>query len=168
MWMYRVAGLLGAGGVLLLSSVAQAQCTRDTECKGNRVCEARVCTTSSTLAEEPDAEPAAPPVKGERHSTGMMVGGIVMVSFAPIALLTSLVANMEKSSCEMSSVYGPSLGDCDRYDPTIIGGLVAAGALTAIGIPLIVIGARREPAAVASVTPWTTPHGGGLGLRVDL
>jgi len=170
MWTYRVAGLLGAGGVLLLSSLAQAQCTKDTECKGNRVCEAGVCKTAATSDAVSAPAPDAPsePVKRERHSTGMMVGGIVMVSLAPIALLTSLVANMEKSSCEMSIIYGSNVGNCDRYDPTIIGGLVAAGGLTAIGVPLIVIGSRREPAAVASVTPWATPHGGGLGLRVDL
>ena len=181
MSMHRFAGLLGAGGVLLLSSVAQAQCTKDTDCKGNRICDAGVCTTAPTQAGVPDAAPAAPPaqvvvlapqappsapVKGERHSTAMMVGGIVMVSFAPIALITSAIANVEKSGCE-DGIYGP-IKDCDKYDPTIYGGLIAAGALVAVGIPLIVIGANREPVSTAIVTPWATLHGGGLGLRVDL
>jgi hypothetical protein len=181
MWTYRLAGLLGAGGVLLLSSVAQAQCSKDTDCKGNRICEAGVCTAAPTQAGAPDAAPAAPPaqvvvlapqaqpptpVKGPRHSTAMMVGGIVMVSFAPIALITSAIANVEKHGCE-DGIYGP-IRDCDQYNPTIYGGLIAAGALVAIGIPLIVIGAKRDPVGTATVTPWATPHGGGLGLRIDL
>jgi len=45
---------------------------------------------------------------------------------------------------------------------------LSAGALTAVGVPFIIIGSRREPVPVATVTPWATPHGGGLGLRVDL
>ena len=43
--------------------------------------------------------------------------------------------------------------------------------LAGVGIPLIVIGAKREPLqkppVVASLTPWLAPHTGGLGLRLD-
>ena len=70
---------------------------------------------------------------------------------------------MEKSGCEGSGIYGPTIRDCDGCNPTIYGGLIAAGALVAIGIPLIVIGAKREPVSTAIVTPWATPHGGGSG-----
>jgi hypothetical protein len=195
---YRFVGLLGVGSVLFWSSVAEAQCTKDTDCKGNRICEAGVCTDAAGGAPAPEPAPPAPapvgapapvaapppasapvtapapqappptPAKGERHSTGMMVGGIVLVSLAPIALITSLTANIQKSNCELGEAYLDGFGNCDQYDATIYGGLIAAGAFTAIGIPLIIIGARREPAQTATVTPWATPHGGGLGLRVDL
>ena len=60
MWKYRLAGLLGAGGLLLMSSVARAQCSKDTDCKGNRICEAGVCTTAPASAAASDAAPAAP------------------------------------------------------------------------------------------------------------
>jgi hypothetical protein len=105
----------------------------------------------------------------------MMVGGIVMVSFVPIALLVSLVANAEQSACESSDYYydGSSFStyggtDCDKYDKTIYGGAIVAVGLLGAGVPMIVIGAKREPAAVARVTPWATPHAAGFKLRVDL
>ncbi len=113
-------------------------------------------------------------MKYERHSTGMMAGGIVMVSFVPVALLTALVASAEKSSCEVSEdvTVGSSFSsnyNCDEYDPTIYGSLIAAAALAGIGIPLIVIGGKREPVQqTAVVQPWVSPRGGGLGLRIDL
>jgi hypothetical protein len=40
--------------VLLVSALAQAQCTKDTDCKGDRVCEAGKCTSP------PNASPPAP------------------------------------------------------------------------------------------------------------
>ena len=98
----------------------------------------------------------------------MMVGGIVLVSLAPIALIASLSANVQKQNCEIGDAFLDGFGNCDDYDPTIYGGVIAAAAFAAVGIPLIVIGSRREPGETATVTPWATAHGGGLELRVDL
>jgi hypothetical protein len=110
-----------------------------------------------------------------RHSTGMMAGGIVMVSFVPIALLAAWVADIEQSSCEGNGFFSidgsESRGagtDCGRFDATIYGGLLTAAALTGVGIPLIVIGGKKEPAGFATVTPWATPHAAGLGFRLNL
>lgn len=44
--------------MLLLSVMAQAQCTKDTDCKGNRVCEAGKCTSPASAL--PPAPPAPP------------------------------------------------------------------------------------------------------------
>lgn len=131
---------------------------------------------AAALAYEPPPEEPIK-LKPRRHSTGMMVGGIVMVSFVPIALLVSLVANAEQSSCESGGFYYSSSSDfssytdtnnCDKYDKTIYGGALAALALAGVGIPLIAIGAKREPVATARVTPWATPQAAGLKLRLDL
>jgi hypothetical protein len=104
----------------------------------------------------------------QRHSTGMMAGGIVMVSFVPIALLAAMVANLEQTVCE-GGVYGGSNNtDCDRFDKTIYIGLFGGAALLGAGIPMIVIGGKREPVGTARLAPWASPHGAGLGLRVDL
>ena len=110
----------------------------------------------------------------QRHSTGMMAGGIVMVSFVPVALLASLVANAQQSTCEVGNYYsydgsrsGPGV-NCERYDATIYGGLIGAAVLAGVGIPLIVIGGKKEPVGTAQLTPWATPRGAGLGLRIDL
>jgi hypothetical protein len=115
--------------------------------------------------------PEAPPRK--RHSTGMMVGGIVMTSFVPIALLAALVANAEQTNCESSNYFGGGTlnpgTNCEKYDATIYGGLGAAVLLAGVGIPMIVIGGKKEPAhRAATLTPWATPQAAGLGLRLDL
>lgn len=110
----------------------------------------------------------------QRHSAGMMAGGIVMVSFVPVALLAALVANSQQSSCENGYYYSLDGGasgrgvNCDRYDATIYGGLLSAAVLAGVGIPLIVIGGKKEPVGTAQLAPWATPHGAGLGLRFNL
>lgn len=55
------------GGILLFSGVARAQCTKDTDCKGDRICEEGKCTSPVpvTPAPAPPAAavaPALPPV----------------------------------------------------------------------------------------------------------
>ena len=125
-----------------------------------------------TYQPAPEEEPVK--LKPRRHSTGMMVGGIVMVSFVPIALLVSLVANAEQASCESGGYYYSSGGtysvdsDCDKYDKSIYGGAIVAVALLGAGVPMIAIGAKREPAATARITPWASPQAAGLKLRLDL
>ena len=134
---------------------------------------------SSTAAPPPPyAEPRDTPVadappRRKRHSTGMMAGGIVMVSFVPIALLVAWVASIEQSACEHGTYYSgtgiETAGvNCGRFDPTIYGGLLGAAALAGAGIPMIVIGGKREPLGTARLAPWASPHGAGLGLRFDL
>ena len=173
----------------------------DTDCKGDRVCEAGACvapalppapaapsgaTPATAPAPGPAAAPPAPTYsvppgtvldtrpKMQRHSKGMMAGGIVMVSFVPIALLAALVANSQQSSCESGyylslegATRGPGL-NCERYDATIYGGLLSAAVLAGVGIPLIVIGGKKEPVGTAQLAPWATPHSAGLKLRLDL
>jgi hypothetical protein len=85
-----------------------------------------------------------------------------------------LVANAQQSSCEAGYYFsssgatsGPGI-NCDRYDATIYGGLLSAAVLAGVGIPLIVIGGKKEPVGTAQLAPWATPHGGGLKLRFDL
>jgi hypothetical protein len=102
----------------------------------------------------------------------MMVGGIVMVSFVPIALLVAAVADAEQTACERGSydylngqvTYGTN---CDEYDPTIYGGLISAVALAGVGIPMIVIGGKKET-VTARITPWATARAAGVGLRIDM
>jgi hypothetical protein len=104
----------------------------------------------------------------QRHSTGMMVGGIVMLSLAPVALLTSGVARLIKVACDAGDDHG-----CDQdYDPTIYGALLTGVALIGVGVPLVVIGAKKEPVdpaeATATISPWATADGAGIGVRIDM
>ena len=112
--------------------------------------------------------------KYQRHSTGMMVTGIVMVSFVPVALLAAWVADLEQTSCERGGYYSITTDtvsrgtNCGRFDATIYGGLISAGVLMGVGVPMIIIGGKKEPLATARLSPWATPRAGGLSLRLDL
>lgn len=184
----RLLGFLGGSVALLATSLSYAQCAKDTDCKADRVCDAGKCvapavapaapavaqpqaappSAPAAAAPAPAAPPRAPAVKMQRHSTGMMVGGIVMVSLAPVALLVSGFARLGKVICDADNDRG-----CDQdYDPTIYGALLTGVALVGVGIPLIVIGAKKEPIeaaeATATISPWATPNGAGIGLRIDM
>lgn len=206
-------GVVVAG--VLFASVANAQCSKDIDCKGDRVCENGACVVPAPAAPPAVPVPAAappaalpppppapeaaapavaaapapayaPPAAGDasvarpvvttqRHSTGMMAVGIVMVSFAPITLIAAMVASFEKADCENgdylrdASSSGSSSGrNCDHYDTPLYTSLLGGAALLGVGLPLIVIGGKREPIGTARLTPWASPHGGGLGLRFDL
>jgi hypothetical protein len=218
-----VVGLLGGASLLLVAGLSHAECTKDTDCKGDRICEQGVCTSppptavAAPIAPSPSDAPPAPviepapaapapaPVSGprviqvedapirdergysvaesderrnkrnwKRHSTGMMVGGIVMTSLSSVAFAVSLLGGLANATCSnrydydggsSSSVY--TYNDCD-YDGLVYGGLVTGIILVGVGIPLIVIGAKREPRGTASVAPWATPNAGGLSLRLSL
>lgn len=97
-----------------------------------------------------------------------MAGGIVMVSLAPVALIVSGAAALGKSVCNVDNDYER---DCDDADPVIYGSLLSALVLVGVGIPLIVVGAAKEPVepvATARIGPWATQHAAGIGLQLDL
>jgi hypothetical protein len=109
----------------------------------------------------------------QRHSTGMLAGGIVMLSLVPVALLAALVADSEQSACR-GGTYLSTNGvvtqgsGCGAYDKTIYGGVIIGLALMGGGIPLVIIGGKKEPVGTLQVTPWATRNAGGLALHVDL
>jgi len=97
-----------------------------------------------------------------------MVGGIVLVSLAPVALFVASLSAFSKALC---GVDNPDRRGCDDYDTVTTVAIVSGLACVGAGVPLLVIGAKKErvdaPAA-ATVSPWATPHATGLGLRIDL
>ena len=46
--------------------------------------------------------------------------------------------------------------------------LIVGGGLLAAGIPMIVIGGKKEPVGTATITPWLSRQGGGVGVRFDM
>jgi hypothetical protein len=90
-----------------------------------------------------------------RRSTGMMVGGIVLTSLAPIVLYVGLVSNQCSSG----------RSSCSNQNLAVV---VTTLTMLGVGIPLIVIGAKRVPVTRVSVGPWLAPRHGGLHLRLDL
>jgi len=100
--------------------------------------------------------------RGKRHSTGMMVGGIITTGLAGIPLAFAFLGSLGCSQGESNPAH-----PCD-HSSLVTGGLIAGGLLLAVGIPLIAIGSKREAAPSARLTPWATPQSAGLGLRLDL
>ena len=191
-----LTGLLGGVACVLLASAAHAECTTDNECPGELVCEDGDCVaappapppsaprvaapaapapapapappvvTQSIANEpaEPEEAPRAKP-KGKRHSTGMMVGGIVITSFSPISFAFAMLGALCGVSIDGSE--GSPNNHCDGSS-YFVGGMAVTGVLLGVGIPLIVVGARRDGAPTARLAPWVTPDSAGLGLRFDL
>jgi hypothetical protein len=86
----------------------------------------------------------------------MLVGGIVMTAGAGLALLVGAAVSNEQSS------------SCGRDCVTMYGAFISSAVLAGVGIPLIVIGGRKERTAAATLAPWLSGRSGGLQLRVEL
>jgi hypothetical protein len=160
----------------LLSGAARAQCTKDVECKGERICSDGVCAAPGPAlprSSEPPATsltlPAAQPTK-YRRSTGLLVTGIVLSSVGVGALIGALTVGVVKATCKRDLEEMDELDDCKSYDSPLLL-LTASGlVLTGAGVPLLIIGAKKVPvhAARAGVTPWLAPRSAGLTLRLVL
>jgi hypothetical protein len=99
----------------------------------------------------------------------MMAAGIVMMPLAIGALFVAASTAGHAGSCDSLSGNASSQS-CDK-DRVTKGALFTAVALVAVGMPLIIIGAKKEPAkpkATATLTPWATPTAAGVGLRISL
>lgn len=179
--------LVGACSVLLVTSRARAQCTMDTECMGESVCENGHCVAPVASPPVAAAPPAAAPSVTTpsaavapaplsqptmvRHSTVMMTAGILMTALAGGALLVAGGAFLDAAFCSSGALFGKARSKSCNNDGVIYGSLLTAGGLVAAGVPLIVIGARREPAkleATAAFTPWAMPTSVGVGLRISM
>jgi hypothetical protein len=73
-----VRTLLSAATVLLVSGLCHAQCSKDTDCKGDRVCTAGKCTAPHALPPAPpgnEATPGAPQAPPATPATGEPANG---------------------------------------------------------------------------------------------
>ncbi|HYQ17007.1 MAG TPA: hypothetical protein VEQ58_14650, partial [Polyangiaceae bacterium] len=163
-----------AAAIVCSSSLAHAECTKDTECEGENVCEAGQCTAPTptpapTPAPTPQAAPSAPPkayffdaeankphkVPKRIKNPGLLVGGILTATAGLSLVVYGAIANSDCSSC-VSDVPVPS-------PPQLVGLL-----LMGVGVPLIVIGAKREPEPRAAISAWVSPQRSGLQLQLRL
>jgi hypothetical protein len=106
----------------------------------------------------------------ERRSVGMMAAGIVMVSISPIPLFAGMIYSLEGASCRGFDSSDDD-GNCLGYQSAAVGLTLTSLALVGLGVPLIVIGGKRVPAKEpwqAELSPYATPDGVGLGLRLKL
>lgn len=102
----------------------------------------------------------------ERRSTGMMVGGIVLLSAGGLAMVIgSSLALTSSTTCNFDGFGCSSSGDSEAAGyGVLIGGAVAL----AVGIPLLIYGAKKVPAqpeATAVAAPAWVGAPGGAGWR---
>lgn len=159
-----------AASFALWSGAARAQCTKDTECKGDRICNQGVCQTAplaQPLAAPARASAIAPAARARRRSTGLMVGGIVLTSLGTASLATALGLTIAEVSCDDAA---DERARCRAFDTAALATLLAGFGATSIGIPLIVYGAKKLPVEPVSATlaPWLTPNTAGLSVRLRL
>jgi len=145
----------------------------DRECPGDLVCELGECVAPSPAVTARSPVPVSPAepraarvstsneegqgveeVRGKRYSVPLFVTGIVLTSLSGVALVVAT-----------SGAEGTN-------EPVLVGGVVACGVMAGVGIPMIVVGARRVPMQpprnAAAVTPWITAHGAGLRFGLVL
>jgi len=102
--------------------------------------------------------PPPPPPPTERYSGGMMATGVVFVSAGSIALLAGLGVYQTQSSCVLIDLPpgAPTPDSCPGDSHHFVGSIVmiAGGIGTALGIPLLIAGARRVPVGGEPVTSY--------------
>lgn len=121
----------------------------------------------------PPAEPERP-----RNSVGMMVGGIIATSvggvLVPIGALVFAAGSDTSCTCDID------VCSCQEDEPAKVAGvvtIVGGIALVGVGIPLLIVGARRKKPDVPTQQQPTTPEQpptsaelvaapGSMGLRV--
>lgn len=173
----RVAGSAALISLLCFAHGAAAECTKDIECKGTRICEAGVCVESNEPAEvhaadtdtaEPSDEPPPPYEPSNaggthRRSPGLKIAGIVLTVAGGISGLTALSFGLAAATCDENSVAG-SL--CGTYEDLTLVGAIGFVVLAGAGIPMIIVGGERVPneATRLQLSPWASSNSGGLRL----
>jgi hypothetical protein len=171
--------VLLALAITATATVARAQCATDQECKGDRICEAGQCVAPpavSAPAHAPDDASAPASIERERFfeepedekprkvqkrigNPGLMIGGIVLASAAPVVLGVGVAT----ASC--SSDGGGTR--CDIGDRVVAFGLISL-AMVGAAVPMIVIGAKRVPVRRVAIGPLLAPGLAGLQLQLRL
>lgn len=167
------AGLMAAV-VWFASASAHAQCTKDTDCKGLRVCDAGQCTgpapseDTEERKDSPPPEAAAAPVERAPASAKVTEASskpeldepapretAMRARSTPLVIAGSVALSL--SSIGLYVTYGASIigvfGNRSHYDRLereearniAIGFGVGTVVLMAVGIPMIVIGSKRVP-----------------------
>lgn len=130
----NLAGLLVFGVMICFGREAQAECTTDVECKGDRICVEGACadppakevtpsvsapaplppaaspapaqlSESGGAATEPMKTPASAAPRMERRSQGLFVAGIVSLALVPAGLAVAGLANFSKFGCESDAEF---------------------------------------------------------------
>ncbi|MFZ5890590.1 MAG: hypothetical protein ACOY0T_05925 [Myxococcota bacterium] len=153
-------GALGFGitvaAVTGFASIASAQCEYDSECGSDSVCDAGRCRTRPPRAEPDDSGRLRK--SGKRiGKPGLMAAGIVLAASGPVVMTVGLLT----THCNSPG------STCNVEQRLLLFGL-AGGALIGIGVPLIVMGAKRVPERQVILVPSISPERASLSVQLTL
>jgi hypothetical protein len=151
----------------LWSTPGRAQCTEDSDCKGDRVCNVGRCQAAAPVVAVAPASGSAKAAY-RRRSTGLMIGGIVMASLGTASLATALGLSLAQIGCNDDDVEDRER--CRAFDTAALATLLGGFGLTSAGVPMLVYGGKKLPleSAGATFSPWLSPNAAGLSLRVRM
>jgi hypothetical protein len=165
----RARALAGAAVGVAVSCAAGragAQCTKDVECKGDRICREGACADPSP-APAVSAPAATEPVATEPRSPAMRTTGIVLTVAGGASLVAAVVLAVDAASerhtldttcpshvcsASQSSLISESNAFATASTVTAIGAVALLGA----GIPLYFVGRHEVPAARRAA--WWIPR----------
>lgn len=167
----RVLGFTTA--ILSVSTLARGECTKDTDCKGDRVCTAGACVDPAPAAVRTPADTSweveLPPVvaqqtpapvvasptpkssqtraRGHAHDVGARTRSAGTGIFVVGLLLDAGGAGMYWGGSRAKCDLGKS--DCNTLAQAGIGVLIFGGLLTVVGLSVWVVGSSQGPVAGA-------------------
>lgn len=168
-----VSCLLLCAAALPRAGVAEdVGCARDTDCKGERICEQRVCVEppSSSAQSKPalppralDVPPAARVVR-EESLTGLWVAGTItasvvyVVTVALAAPLSDPSVRGQALTYTLIPVFGPFILNGSAIgNPQYSAPLIFSGVVQLAGVGMVVAGlVIHQPVEEASATPLST------------
>ncbi len=179
-------------GLWSITGLAHAECAKDLDCEAELICEEGQCVAARTAialpapaSTVPSSAPATvapttvakPPEEAalfaEAHqpqsvpmrmkSPGLLAGGIVIVTVG----VAGMFYGLSGSSCS-ELVNSQGYGNCRAAESARTTFMLVGIGLIVGGVPLIVIGSRREPVPVVSLTPWVSHQHGGLRVQLHL
>jgi hypothetical protein len=126
---------LSGASVLLVSALAHAQCTKDTDCKGDRVCDAGKCTAPLPAA------PAAPPgTDAAAPGTDAAAAAPGTAAPAPAAAPVNLQLQSSPSEAAPAGATTPIARDEPRTKRRSRNAMIAGIAMVSVG-PIALLGA---------------------------
>jgi hypothetical protein len=161
-WKNVGAGALVVGAAISTSAFARADCSKDTDCKGDRVCNAGVCVEGA-----PSTAPAAPPPVATAPA-------VIVMPAAPQSQMASrktrnagiglFIAGLVMDAAGTALYVGGKTSSCKQETPLATG----------TGIALWAVGGAQEPVPAPTATaklrilPYADlgPSGGEGGMRV--
>jgi hypothetical protein len=150
------------GALMSFGRVAHAECGRGAAC---------LAKSREVLSTPP--KPTPPSRDTVMASPPLLATGIVLTSLGTLALVAAGGLTFDRvAGCMSTEGYQYSGDPCPMNQwvaPAVVSGVV----FVAVGIPLMVLGAKQRPRAqflkpTASIWPWLGPREAGLGFRLEL